>query len=144
MDKIFLAQTDTTVGLLSKNKKKLNKLKNRDENKPILIEVDSLDTLKSFVRAPKKHKKLIRRAKKTTFIYPNNKSFRVVKDSLHLEFLKKFKWLYSTSANEHKKEFDLNWAIKKADIIVEDKRGFFVSTPSKIYKLSKTKIKRVR
>jgi tRNA A37 threonylcarbamoyladenosine synthetase subunit TsaC/SUA5/YrdC len=142
--KIYLAQTDTTVGFLSQNKEKLNSLKNRPLNQPILREVDSLETLKSFVRAPKMHKKRVRRSKKTTFIFPNGESFRVVKDNKHLEFLKKFKWMYSTSANLHGKSFNEEWAKEAADVIVEDKRGFFEGKASNIYKLSKTKIKKLR
>jgi tRNA A37 threonylcarbamoyladenosine synthetase subunit TsaC/SUA5/YrdC len=143
-DKIYLVQTDTTVGFLSQDKKKLNKIKNRPLNTPVLREVESLDTLKSFVRVPDKFKKLVRRAKKTTFIYPNKESFRVVRDEKHLEFLKKFLWMYSTSANMHGKKFDETWAKEKADIVVEDKRGFFEGEASKIIKLGKTKCKKLR
>ena len=142
--KIYLAQTDTTVGFLSQNKEKLNSLKNRPLNQPILREVDSLETLKNFVRVPKMHKKRVRRSKKTTFIFPNGESFRVVRDSRHLEFLKKFKWMYSTSANLHGKRFNEKWARETADVIVEDKRGFVEGKASNIYKLSKSKIKKVR
>jgi tRNA A37 threonylcarbamoyladenosine synthetase subunit TsaC/SUA5/YrdC len=45
-NKIYLTQTDTTVGFLSQNKEKLNKIKNRPINQPILIEIDSLNTPK--------------------------------------------------------------------------------------------------
>ena len=141
---IYLTQTDTTVGLLSQNKEKLNYIKNRPLNQPILREVDSLETLKNFVRVPKMHKKRIRRSKKTTFIFPNGESFRVVKDNRHLEFLKKFKWMYSTSANLHGKKFNEKWAKEIADIIVEDNKGFFEGKASNIYKLSKSKIKKIR
>lgn len=143
-DNIYLVQTDTTVGFLSQNKTKLNKIKNRPLNQEILIEVDSLSTLKTFVRVPNKFKNIIRRKNKTTFIFPNKKSFRVVKDKNHLEFLKKFKWLYSTSANKHKQKFDINWAKSVADVVVENKFGLKEKEPSKIYKLSRNNIKRVR
>ena len=142
--KIYLTQTDTTVGFLSQNKEKLNYIKNRSLNQPILREVDSLETLKSFVRVPKIHKNRVRRSKKTTFIFPNGESFRVVRDSRHLEFLKKFKWMYSTSANLHGKNFNEKWAREAADVIVEDKRGFVEGKASNIYKLSKSKITKVR
>jgi len=141
---IYLIQTDTTVGFLSQDKMKLNKIKNRPLNRPVLREVDSLETLKNFVRVPKKHKNRIRRAEKTTFIFPNAESYRVVRDERHLEFLKKFKWMYSTSANLHGKPFDEGWAREKADITVEDKRGLFEGEPSRIYKLGKSKIKKIR
>jgi tRNA A37 threonylcarbamoyladenosine synthetase subunit TsaC/SUA5/YrdC len=143
-NKIYLVQTDTTVGFLSQNKEKLNKIKNRPLNQPVLVEVDSLNTLKKFTRVPNRFKKRVRRSKKTTFIYPNKKSFRVVKDKRHLEFLKKFEWMYSTSANLTGKNFNKKWAKSVADIIVEDKRGLFEKKGSKIYILSKTNIKKIR
>ena len=143
-NKIYLTQTDTTVGFLSQDKIKLNKIKNRKLNQKILIEVDSLDTLKRFVRVPNKFKNRVRRSKKTTFIYPNGKSFRVVKDTKHLEFLKKFNWMYSTSANLTGKSFDEKWARSVADVIVENKRGLFEGIPSNIYKISNFKLKKIR
>ncbi len=143
-NKIYLTQTDTTVGFLSQDYKKLNKIKKRVLNKKILIEVDSLNTLKNFTRVPDKFKKQIRRAKKTTFIYPNGNSYRVVKDERHLEFLQKFKWMYSTSANLSGEKFDKKWAFKMSDIIVEDKEGFFEGEASSIFKINNYKIKRVR
>ena len=143
-NKIYLTQTDTTVGFLSQNKYKLNEIKKRSLNQPILREVDSLDTLKMFVRVPKIYKKIIRRKKKSTFIFPNGESYRVVRDKRHLEFLKKFKWMYSTSANLHRKKFEQLWAKEVADVIVENKIGLFEGKSSKIYKLSRSKIKRIR
>jgi len=143
-NKIYLVQTDTTVGFLSQNREKLNKIKNRPADQPVLREVDRLETLKSFVRVPGKYKKRVRRAEKTTFIYPNGESFRVVKDEKHLEFLKKFKWMYSTSANKTGEKFDEQWAKITADIIVEDKRGFFEGEASKIYKINNKRIKKIR
>ncbi|WP_457560632.1 Sua5/YciO/YrdC/YwlC family protein [Caminibacter sp.] len=144
MDKIYLVQTDTTVGFLSRDFKKLNKIKNRPLNKPVLREVDSLETLKEFVRVPERFKKKVRRAKKTTFIYPDGNSYRVVKDERHLEFLRKFKWMYSTSANKTGEKFDEEWARSKADVIVEERKGFFEGEASKIYKIGKKRIKRIR
>jgi len=142
-NKIYLVQTDTTVGFLSQNKEVLNIIKGRKKNQKILKEVDGLKILKEFVRVPNKFKKRVRNAKKTTFIYPNGESFRVVKDKRHLEFLKKFKWMYSTSANKTGGKFDEKWAREKADIIVED-REFFEGEASRIYKISREKIKKIR
>ncbi|WP_345741178.1 Sua5/YciO/YrdC/YwlC family protein [Nitrosophilus kaiyonis] len=141
---MYLAQTDTTVGFLSQNAKKLSNIKKRDPNKPFLISVDSFKTLKNFSRVPKKFKKEIRRAKKTTFIYPNAKAIRVIKDKHHLDFLKKFEWMYSTSANESGKKFDKNFAIKVCDIIVEDIRGFFEGKPSRLIKVGKKRKIKIR
>jgi len=142
-DKIYLVQTDTTVGFLSQNKESLNNVKGRKKSQKVLREVDSLETLKSFVRVPNRFKKKVRNFKKTTFIYPNGESFRVVKDERHLEFLKKFKWMYSTSANKTGCKFDEKWAREKVDIIVED-RGFFEGEASQIYKISRERIKKIR
>ena len=141
---VYLAQTDTTVGFLSRDYKKLNKIKKRDINQKVLIEVESLKTLKTFTRVPAKFKNMVRRAKKSTFIYQNGESFRVVKDENHLRFLKKFKWMYSTSANLSKEKFDKKWAMKQADIIVEGKKGFFEGEPSNIYKINNYKINKIR
>ncbi len=141
---VYLAQTDTTVGFLSRDYKKLNKIKKRDINQKVLIEVESLKTLKTFTRVPAKFKNIVRRAKKSTFIYQNGESFRVVKDENHLRFLKKFKWMYSTSANLSKEKFDKKWAMKQADIIVEGKKGFFEGEPSNIYKINNYKINKIR
>ncbi len=141
---VYLAQTDTTAGFLSQNAKKLSSCKQRSITQPFLISVCSNRFLKEFVRVPKRHKKLVRRAKKVTFIYPNSKALRVVKDIKHLKFLKEFGWMYSTSANKTKESFNYDYAKQKADIIVEDERGFFETTPSKIIKLRKNKIRRIR
>ncbi len=134
---VYLTQTDTTVGFLSQDKSKLSKLKNRDENKEFIISADSFKTLKTFTRIPQKFKKMIRRAKKITIVYPNNLAVRVVKDPVHLNFLKKIKWAYSTSANESSKSFDEAFAKKKADVILYDKFGFFEKNPSKIVNVVK-------
>ena len=142
--KLFLAQTDTTVGFLSQDSKRLANIKKRDFKKPFLISVDSFETLKKFVRVPKKYKKFVRRSQKTTFVYPKGLALRVVKDKSHLKFLKKFRWLYSTSANFSGKKFNLDFAFKVADIVVKDERGFFEGKPSKIVKLGKANKKRLR
>ncbi len=143
-DEVYLVQTDTTVGFLSSSPKKLNKIKKRPENKYILITTTTFKTLKTLARVPKKFKKKVRRSNKTTFIYPNKKAVRVVKQSSHESFLKEFDYLYSTSANENKKAFDKDFAFDKADIVIEDHRGFDDKTPSKLIKLSKTFKKKLR
>ncbi len=143
-DKVYLAQTDTTVGFLSQDAKKLALIKRRDPKKPFLISVDSFVTLKSFARVPNHFKNRVRRAKKSTFVYPNGKAVRVVQDTPHLLFLQKFGWMYSTSANESGKRFDRDFAYQAADIIVEDNRGFFEGKPSRLIKLGREKAKRLR
>jgi len=58
--------------------------------------------------------------------------------------LKKFNFLYSSSANEHKKNFNKNYAIYNSDIIIEDKRGFHSNISSKIYKINNYSYKKIR
>ena len=139
---IYLAQTDTTAGFLSQNLNELNLIKNRPLNQPCVITTAKFAILKNFARVPNKFKNLVRRSRKTSFIYPNKKAVRVVRDHAHSEFLDKIGWAYSTSANLHGSKFDLNFAKSKAHKIIDDK--FFTSNPSKIFKISKTKIKKIR
>ena len=142
--KVYLAQSDTTVGFLSQNSEKLREIKNRASKKPFIISVDSFETLKKFVRVPKNHRRFIRKSKKTTFVYPKNIAIRVVKDKNHLNFLKKIKWCYTTSANPSGGAFCLDFAKENADVVVEDERGFFEDTPSKIIKCGKISKRRLR
>lgn len=139
---IYLAQTDTTAGFLSQNLNELNLIKNRPLNQPCVITTAKFAILKNFTRVPNKFKNLVRRSRKTSFIYPNKKAVRVVRDHAHSEFLDQIGWAYSTSANLHGSKFDLNFAKSKAHKIIDDK--FFTSNPSKILKISKTKIKKIR
>lgn len=142
-NKVFLAQTDTTVGFVSNSFDKLSKIKGR--SKKTLEVVSSFSILSKNTRVPNKFKNRVRRSKKTTFIYPNKKAFRVVEDDcIHNNFLKKFGKLYSTSANFTGKSFEFSFAYEKSDIIVENKLGFCETTPSKIFKLNKDKIVRIR
>jgi len=141
---IYLVQTDTTVGFLSQNSDKLSCIKQRDKNQLFLTCTDSLKTLEEFTRVPNKFKKQIRRSKTTTYIYPNNKAIRVIKDEVHLIFLKKLSWTYSSSANLTKKTFKMDYAKQKADIIVEDSRGFFESKPSNLMKINNIKVQKLR
>ncbi len=141
---VYLAQTDTTVGFLSQNRDKLSRIKNRDIKKKFIISVDSFKTAKIFVRVPQKYKKMIRRVKQLTIVYPNNQAIRVIKDKSHLKFLKKLKWTYSTSANMANTSFDETYAKHKADIILYDKLGFFEKNPSIIIKCGKISKRRLR
>jgi tRNA A37 threonylcarbamoyladenosine synthetase subunit TsaC/SUA5/YrdC len=144
-DFVYLKQTQTTVGFLSLDDKKLNSIKKRSNSQKILCELDSFKTLLQNTRVPKKYRKMVRNSKLTTFIYPNKQSFRVVDlNSIHYQFLKKFRKLYSTSANITKEIFDYNYAVLNSDIIVEDNNGFSEKLPSKIYKLSNKKLKKIR
>ncbi len=141
---VFLVQTDTTIGLLSKDTHRLSKIKQRDKKKPFLKSVSSFKTLKDETRVPVKFKKFIRRKKKTTFIYPNKKAIRVVQNISHQKFLQKFGWFYSTSANKSGENFDFNYIKDKVDIIVFNQFGFLDKTSSALYALNKEYIRRKR
>jgi len=140
-DLVYLVQTNTTVGFLSQNLEKLNQIKKRPLNKKFLKVISDFSSLP---RSPKKFRNRIRRTPNNNTYVIKNEAYRVITESNHKEFLKKFKWMYSSSANESGKNFDENFAKENADILVCDKRGYFESKPSKIYKISKNKIKRLR
>lgn len=143
MNAVFLAQSDTTAGFLSKDKDNITRAKRRPKGKEILIESSSIAIIKRNNRIPKILSKAIRRAEKTTFILPNHSAFRVIKDSLHLQFLKPFGMLYSSSANLSSQPFNYDFACKAADIIVLDKRGIYADKPSRIFK-ARHSLKKIR
>lgn len=143
MNPVFLTQTDTTAGLLSRDCEKLNIIKNRNKNQKLLLCLSDFKELKKQFRIPNSHKNFVRRAKKTSFIV-KDESFRVVLDSAHNKFIKHFGYIYSTSANKHKEHFNLDWAIESSDIIVLDSRGINENLASKIYKLGNNKKIRLR
>ena len=78
---LYLAQTDTTAGFLSKDEREINKAKGRALQTPCILTMSSLKELASLVRVPKAHKNLVRKAKKTSFIY---KKTSTNKNSLNL------------------------------------------------------------
>ncbi len=141
---LFLAQSDTTVGFLSQDNKKIAKIKQRSLGKKFLVTIDSLKRLQKFARVPNKFKKKVRKESKSTFIYPNNCAIRVVKDEFHLRFLKKIGWSFSSSANLSSLNYDEKFAKKVCEIIVEDSRGLQEKGSSKLYKIGRKKIKRLR
>ncbi len=77
---LYLAQTDTTAGFLSKDEREINKAKGRALQTPCILTMSSLKELASLVRVPKAHKNLVRKAKKTSFIYKKTST----KNSLNL------------------------------------------------------------
>ena len=142
---VYLVQTDTTVGFSSSNDEKLSVVKQRPKSKKILHTVDSFKTLQEQTRVPKKFRKRVRNSKKTTFIYPNKKSFRVIpKENKFYSFISKFNTLYSTSANLTSKNFEMDFALKNCDLIVYTKDGFSEKSSSSIYLLTKNKMNRIR
>ena len=141
-NKVFLTQTDTTIGFVSQNAKKLTKLKQRPPHKHYIKAVNSLQTLSHFTRVPSLYKNRIRRSKKTTYIMPNGYSYRVIRDKHHLLLLNRLKWAYTTSANLSNLPYNETFAKDSADVIVTPLHENYQASP--IYKLGKSTIKRIR
>lgn len=164
---LFLAQTDTTAGFLSKSQAEINKAKNRALNTPCILTMAYFSELLHFVRVPKVHKNLVRKARKTSFVYANSRNSsdkalnlnaknsqdfkgglacRVVKDSPHSEFLAKNGAFFSSSANAHGEDFSpqkaLEIAAKHKAIIIDKK--LFLAPASALIRLSKTRKKKLR
>lgn len=156
---VFLAQSDTTAGFLSANPMRILEVKNSPKDKAILRESCNLAHIKNLSRIPRILQKHLRRTQKRTFIFDNNHSFRVIHEShlgnkshtkgelninLHHIFLKQFGTLFSSSANQKGKKFEIGFASNCADIIISDNRGIFEDTPSSIFRVKKTRMRQIR
>lgn len=142
---IYLVQTDTTVGFSSSSDERLSAVKQRPNTQKILQVVDSFTTLKQNARIPKKFKQKVRRAKRTTFIYPNTNSFRVInKDDNFYDFVRKFGKIYSTSANLTGNKFQEEFALENSEVQVVTKQGYSETISSSIILLKKRKLKKIR
>ena len=142
-NRLFLTQTDTTIGFVSQEPTKIDRAKRRLPNKHYIKVVDSLERLKTFTRVPTQYKNRVRRSKKTTFIMPNGLSFRVVKDSEHNLLLNRIGWVYSSSANLSGAEYDKQYAEDNAEVIVSFPKQM-VGSASTIYLLGQKKMRLVR
>jgi tRNA A37 threonylcarbamoyladenosine synthetase subunit TsaC/SUA5/YrdC len=140
---IILAQTDTTVGFLSQESSELERIKGRPEGKPFLKVFASFSLLQSTLRIPLKHRSWIRHASKTTFVI-KNQALRYVREPSHARLIQKYGWLYSTSANKSGYPYDENFCFSHSDIIIENSRDFFLSSPSQIFKITSTHSKKLR
>jgi len=141
-NKVFLTQTDTTIGFVSQNADKLTEIKQRPPHKHYIKAVNSLHTLKTFTRVPQAHKNRVRRANKTTFVMPNGHSYRVIQDKHHLLLLDRLKWAYTTSANLSGEAYNESFAKEMADVIIEPIKE--TNQASHIYRLGKYTLKRIR
>ena len=133
------------MGFVSQNSDRLDHIKKRPPQKPYIKALPSLQSLNSLTRVPEKFKNRVRRAKKSTFIFPDGHSYRIIRDSMHLRLIQKLGWAYTTSANPGGKPFDRLFAEESADVIV----GFplkqkSMQSASKIFRLNNINIKRVR
>ena len=143
-DAVYLTQTDTTVGFVSQSSFHLAQAKERDTAQPFILCVSSYKKQKNLTRTPKNFRKKVRRMRKVTWLYPNKKAIRVVKEHKHQTFLKDFTYVYSSSANKNKKDFNLAYAKNQADIMIIDRSGFHQQQASTILKLGKNKIHKLR
>ena len=142
-NRLFLTQTDTTVGFVSQESTKIDIAKRRLPNKHYIRVVDSLERLKAFTRIPNSHKSRLRRSRKTTFIMPNGLSFRVVKDTQHNLLLNRMGWVYSSSANLSGTEYDREYAEDNTEVVVsfpKEQKG----SASTIYLLGQKRMRLVR
>ena len=142
-DNLYLTQTDTTIGFVSQDSSKIDDAKKRKPNKHYICVINSLETLKIFTRIPQRHKNRVRRSKRTTFIFPKGKSFRVVKDTKHNLLLDRVDWLYSSSANLSGSIYNEDYAkrMTQVDVIFTDKT---TKKASKVYRLSQINLKVIR
>lgn len=142
-DLVYLVQTDTTVGFLSKSAENLAAIKRRPVQKPFLRAVARLSYLVEIGRPPRRFAKEIRRSRGVSYILPNSQSFRLVTGE-HRDFVDRFRWCYSTSANLHGEPFDEAFAKDACDVVVESKDGFHTAKPSDIWRLGKRKKVKIR
>ena len=141
-NKVFLTQTDTTIGFVSQSAERLTALKQRPPHKQYIRAVNSLKTLQTFTRIPSIHRNRVRRAGKTTFIMPDGHSYRVIRDRHHLLLLNRLKWAYTTSANLSGCPYDEDFAMKAADVVITPLQAN--KKASTIYKLGANTIQRIR
>lgn len=141
---VYLVQTDTTVGFASRDTERLDTIKGRPAGKPYLETVATLEELKRSGRIPKALRKKVRRAKRTTFVYPDGVARRLVAEGAYAGFLRVRGRMYSTSANRSGHGFEPEWATRESDVIVYSPEGFSQNAPSSIFKMGKTKVLQLR
>ena len=73
---------------------------------------------------------------------PCGDSYRVIRDKHHLQLLDRLKWAYTTSANLSGSDYDESFAKEHADVIITPIQA--TKQSSKIYKLGKITLKRIR
>ena len=139
---LFLTSTDTTVGFVSQSADVLDRAKGRPPGKPYLRVLPSLSALLERTRVPRPHRRRLRRAQRTTFIFPGGEAYRIVRDRRHLLLLERLGWAYSSSANPSGGTYDEAFALARADIVVEPLR--LTHPPSRIYRLGRYKIQKIR
>ena len=141
---IYLTPTDTTIGFVSQSADRLTTIKHRPPHKHYIKALPTLKQLRTFTRIPEKHKNRVRRSHRTSFVFPNGHSYRVIRDTPHTQLLKKIAWVYTTSANLSGEEYDERFAQSMADVIVGFPKIDKLTKASKIYKLGINNIQKIR
>jgi len=139
---LFLTDTDTTVGFLSKDPQRLDRAKKRPASKHYITALPSLKELTARTRIPRKFRSRIRRSRRESYIFPSGRSYRIVRDARHLLLLRRLKWAYTSSANLSETPFDEAYAREAADVTVEPLGP--PRAPSRIYRLGRRKMRRLR
>ncbi len=140
---VYLTATDTTVGFVSQNAGRLDAIKGRPSHKHYITALPSLRALKQRTRTPARHRNRLRRARRTTFILPDGRSWRIIHDPRHHRLIQKLGWAYTTSANRSGGAYDEAWVREVADVVIEP-LNVTDSMPSTILKLSKTHLRQLR
>jgi len=140
---VYLTTTDTTVGFVSQSAERLDAIKGRPTDKHYITALPSLRALKRHTRIPIPHRNLLRRARRTTFILPDGRSWRIIHDPKHRQLIQQLGWAYTTSANLSGEVYDEAWARDKADVVIEPLEAN-APVPSTILKLGKAHIHRLR
>ena len=141
---VFLTPTDTTIGFISKSSSRLDIVKKRQSDKEYITALSSLKQLKLETRVPQKYKNRVRRANKSTFIFPNGNSYRLVKNLQHKNLIDKLGLSYTTSANISGGEYNRIFAEESADIIISFHKSDKNSKASEIFKITTKSIKKIR
>ena len=138
--KIFLTNTDTTIGFLSQCKSALDRAKRRAPNKEYIQALPSFKALQK--RIPKNFRARVRRSKKATYILSKNYSFRINKDTRHNLLLNRLTYTYTSSANQSNKDYEESYAKEQSDIIIYPLLP--PQNPSTIFKINSVSIKKLR
>ena len=140
---VYLTATDTTVGFVSQSAERLDAIKGRPAHKHYITALPSLRVLQEYARPPAAHRNHLRRARRTTFIFPDGRSWRIIHDPRHRRLIRQLGWAYTTSANRSGEPYDEAWARSMADVVIEPLHAA-ETTPSTILKLGWKRVERIR
>ncbi len=140
---VYLTATDTTVGFISQSAERLDAIKGRPSHKHYITALPSLRALKRRTRIPLHHRNRVRRARRTTFVFPDGRSWRIIHDLRHRRLIEELGWAYTTSANRSGERYDEAWARAMADVVIEP-LNMADSPPSTILKLGRKCVRRIR